>query len=318
MPIVAARREALRRAQQEFQLRSDKLIIARAESGSYVGAGSGAHLQAARNRESMRAARQGLDKGLELFFGDLTGTEKRSKEIAALVTGGAGTAAGTTQAKVQAAEQAKIEAAKNVKTATEELASAEKAQAERNIGLLDDQIDKLEEMRNAHLKIADAIEKAGEKMKVSLGRDPKDRNRLFRAMERAQQGTAKVRDWDILAKNALTAERAQELRRRAIEAMDPALRGRLEGLEDFLGGGKDVVAANRAKAAEEQQRLKKAEQDLQAAREVALRAADKLTDQLANALRSIFEAQEERIANALERMRQDFNDNLRASKPLGE
>jgi hypothetical protein len=255
------------------------------------------------NANSDAKAREKLEGSLSLAQQLAMGAEKQ---------------AGAKDSTAQAAAQATEDALKTQQQLVEKTAAEKEAQAQRDIKNAEAYIAKLKEMHEAHLKNAEAIEKAGRALTVQLALEkPHARHKLERAIERAKTGKATMKDYALLARNA-SPEKAEEFEKKGLATLSPEQRRRFEGTAEFLGKGKSAVNAEKAKAANEEKKIKQQEEYVGGAKQAALKASDTMTSKLASILKELFGAQEARFAEALNRIHSDMINQSHGHKTLSE
>ena len=205
------------------------------------------------------------------------------------------------QEKAKARQQDTIDAKQAELKANEKVGEEQEKQAKRNIDNAEKYISKLKEMHEAHLKNAEAIEKAGRALTVQMALEkPSARHKIMRAMEHAKAGTAKDKELALLAQHA-APEKAEQFEKQ-IEARHPEY----SGLREFLGKGKSAVDRQKTMATDEEKKIKQQEEYVAGAKQSALKAADTMTNKLASILKELFGSQEQRFTEALERIRSDI------------
>jgi hypothetical protein len=308
---------AKRKAQEEAEAEAKR--FREASAMSQVGA-TGAVMRAEENKSKWVTGTNWIHRTgswMASWYRDNQQTEQARLEekAAGAQTGAKGIAevAGGRESEAKAAQVATEDALKRQQEITEKIAADKEAQAQRDIKNAEAYIAKLKEMHEAHLRNADAIEKAGRALTVQLALSkPDERRRLMRAMQHSQAGRASDKELGLLARNA-APEQAEQFEKQ-IEGRHPEY----SGLREFLGKGKSAVEAEKAKAADEEKRIKQQEEYLGKAREAAVKSADTMSNRLANVLKELFDTQERRFVEAIERMRVDFATRDRGSKALAE
>lgn len=238
--------------------------------------------------------------------------EDKSKSTQEFATGES-QKAGKLDEVARGAAQVTEDTLKNQQELLEKLSVEKEAQAQRDIRNAEEYIGKLKEMHEAHLRNADAIERAGRALVVQLALSkPDERRRLTQAMEHSQAGTATDRELALLAQNA-SAEKAEGFEKQ-IEARHPEY----GNIREFLGKGTTAVDAEKAKAAEEEKRIKETEGYLDKARQAAAKSADEMTNRLAVVLKEMFDMQTKRFTEALEKIKTDIEAKDRSQKPISE
>ena len=243
---------------------------------------------------------------------------KESLPITQHLAEGSNKQAGEMAEKAKARQQDTIDAKQAELKANEKVGEEQEKQAKRNIENAEKYISKLKEMHEAHLKNAEAIEKAGRALVTQMALEkPHARHKLERAIEHAKSGKATMKEYALLAREA-SPEKAEEFEKKGLATLTPEQRARFEGTAEFLGKGKSAVNRQKAMAADEEKKIKQQEDYVAGAKQSALKAADTMTNKLASILKELFGSQEQRFTEALERIRSDIHNAAHANKTLAE
>jgi trimeric autotransporter adhesin len=308
--------------QQQAEKEAERYRMGAAvEQGTALGAATAAD----RNRSKWVPGTNWVHRGSSWVAGryrsDQLSTQGRLEERASRMQQEAqGTAAIAGEKEAVAVEAAKAteDALNKKRDMLEKINELSQQGAKRDIQNAEAYISKLKEMHEAHLRNADALERGGRQMVVALGTGGRgEQNRLIRAMERAKSGKATAKDLAMLSEGASGA-RQEELEKQALAALPAERRAKLEELAEFRGLGTKAAQAERAKAADEEQRIKEGEDYVIKAKDAALKSADSMGNRLSKVLTDLFEAQEMQFTKAIDKLRADIMARNQTNKTLSE